>query len=249
MNKGDLVKVIADAAEITNARANDTLNAVLDSIRKSLKKGDKVKIGDQLNHGIAHPRDAISLLGETKGIHRITETLHDIYKNSGITVDRRNVETVVRGMSGFGIIKDEGSHKHMVKGDVVPLSSISSFNQNAGKPLEVNPHDAYGMILHKPIDKFAAGTRIDKNMAMTLAKKHKTITARHDPIDYQRTVIGVNQAPLKSQDWLARLGYRYLKRGLQDGATYGYNTDVHGYHPVPAFVTGQLGDPGDHGQY
>jgi DNA-binding protein HU-beta len=44
MNKGDLVKIIADAAEISNARANDTLNAVLDSIRKSLKKGDKVTL-------------------------------------------------------------------------------------------------------------------------------------------------------------------------------------------------------------
>jgi DNA-binding protein HU-beta len=44
MNKGDLVKVIADAAGVTNAKATDTLNAVLDSIRKTLKKGDKVTL-------------------------------------------------------------------------------------------------------------------------------------------------------------------------------------------------------------
>jgi DNA-binding protein HU-beta len=44
MNKGDLVKVIADAAGVTNAAATDTLNAVLESIRKSLKKGDKVTL-------------------------------------------------------------------------------------------------------------------------------------------------------------------------------------------------------------
>lgn len=44
MNKGDLVKVIADTAGITNASANDTLNAVLESIRKTLKKGDKVTL-------------------------------------------------------------------------------------------------------------------------------------------------------------------------------------------------------------
>jgi DNA-binding protein HU-beta len=44
MNKGDLVKVIADAAGVTNATANDTLSAVLDSIRKTLKKGDKVTL-------------------------------------------------------------------------------------------------------------------------------------------------------------------------------------------------------------
>jgi len=44
MNKGDLVKVIADAAGVTNAKATDTLNAVLESIRKTLKKGDKVTL-------------------------------------------------------------------------------------------------------------------------------------------------------------------------------------------------------------
>lgn len=44
MNKGDLVKVIADAAGVTNATATSTLNAVLDSIRKSLKKEDKVTL-------------------------------------------------------------------------------------------------------------------------------------------------------------------------------------------------------------
>ena len=44
MNKGDLVKVIADAAGVTNATATSTLNAVLESIRKSLKKEDKVTL-------------------------------------------------------------------------------------------------------------------------------------------------------------------------------------------------------------
>lgn len=44
MNKGDLVKVIAEAAGVTNAKATDALNSVLDSIRKTLKKGDKVTL-------------------------------------------------------------------------------------------------------------------------------------------------------------------------------------------------------------
>lgn len=44
MNKGDLVKVIADAAGVTNATATSTLNAILESIRKSLKKEDKVTL-------------------------------------------------------------------------------------------------------------------------------------------------------------------------------------------------------------
>lgn len=44
MNKGDLVKVIADTAGVTNVRATETLNAIIDGIKKSLKKEDKVTL-------------------------------------------------------------------------------------------------------------------------------------------------------------------------------------------------------------
>lgn len=44
MNKGDLIKVIADAAGITKTEATNALNAVVDSITNSLKAGDKVTL-------------------------------------------------------------------------------------------------------------------------------------------------------------------------------------------------------------
>lgn len=44
MNKGDLVKHIADSAGITKAQAADALNAVVDGVQASLKKGDKVSL-------------------------------------------------------------------------------------------------------------------------------------------------------------------------------------------------------------
>jgi hypothetical protein len=48
---------------------------------------------------------------------------------------------------------------------------------------------------------------------------------------------------------MSQLGFRYLKRGLQEGATYGYHSDIHGTAPIPSFVTGQLGDPSESGNY
>lgn len=214
-----------------------------------VKVGDHVKVGDLLNNGIPHPKDAISLLGENKGIHMIVDTLHKIYKESGISTDRRNLETVVRGTTGFGIIKDEGTHKHYVKNDVVPLSSIYAFNQQANKPKKVDLHESFGMILSHNTDGVKAGTVIDSNVIKTLSKKHKQIEAHHEPINYERTMIGVTQAPLKHQDWMSQLGYRYLKRGIQEGAMYGYESDVHGHNPIASFVTGNIADPDEHGRY
>jgi DNA-binding protein HU-beta len=44
MNKGDLIEAIAKGADLSKADADRALNATLDAITKTLKKGDKVTI-------------------------------------------------------------------------------------------------------------------------------------------------------------------------------------------------------------
>ncbi len=41
MNKGDLIKVVADAANITQSQASDAVQSVFESIENTLKKSDK----------------------------------------------------------------------------------------------------------------------------------------------------------------------------------------------------------------
>lgn len=41
MNKGDLIKAVADSANLSQAQASDAVAAVFDSIEKTLKKKDK----------------------------------------------------------------------------------------------------------------------------------------------------------------------------------------------------------------
>lgn len=41
MNKGDLIKVVADSAGITQGQATDAVQSVFDSIEKTLKSKDK----------------------------------------------------------------------------------------------------------------------------------------------------------------------------------------------------------------
>lgn len=44
MNKGDLISKVAENANLTKAQAADAVNCVLDSVRDSLKDGDKAAI-------------------------------------------------------------------------------------------------------------------------------------------------------------------------------------------------------------
>jgi DNA-binding protein HU-beta len=44
VNKSDLIDAIAKSADISKASAGNALNAVIDSIKKALKKGDTVSL-------------------------------------------------------------------------------------------------------------------------------------------------------------------------------------------------------------
>ena len=44
MSKGDLIESVAKSADLSKAKAGEAVNAVLDSITKSLKKGKAVTI-------------------------------------------------------------------------------------------------------------------------------------------------------------------------------------------------------------
>ena len=62
-------------------------------------------------------------------------------------------------------------------------------------------------------------------------KKH----AEHEPI-----LRGINQVPLLMQeDWLARMQFEHLSATVLDGAAQGWESNIHGTHPVPAMVYGK----------
>lgn len=205
-----------------------------------VKHGDDIHKGQPLNYGIPHPKEALEILGPTKGIQLISDNLNDLYKNSDIKMDRRNIETVVRGITGFANIKDEGTHPKFVKGDIIPLSTVEAWNKKANEVHELPIMETHGMILSQDYGEFKKGSQINSSLIAKLKDHHRKLKVTNVPIDYERTLIGVNQAPVKSNDWLSHLSYRYLKRGLQDGALYSTETDIHSTHPIPAFVTGQL---------
>ena len=219
-----------------------------DSGELLVKHGDKVTKGSMLNHGIPHPVEAIDLLGHKEGGQLIVDTLHNLYKSSDISIDRKNIETVVRGLTGFAKISDGGSHPTLTIGDVIGIDKVREFNAGASKPIMVHPHKAYGMILSKPVSGIAAGTKLNAEHLHKL-KHHDEIEASHVPIEYDRTYIGSSQAPTRTGDWLGNLSFRYLKRGLENGAMHASQSDVHGYHPIAPFVTGELQESNHTGRY
>jgi len=55
--------------------------------------------------------------------------------------------------------------------------------------------------------------------------------------------------PLLNPDWLVRLGHRYLKDSLREGAHEAQTSNLHGSHPLPAMIFGADFGEGIDGRY
>jgi DNA-directed RNA polymerase subunit beta' len=64
------------------------------------------------------------------------------------------------------------------------------------------------------------------------------------PVHHEPVLVGVEQIPAFSQNWLARLNYRDLKRTIQEAASSGHRAEIHGTHPIPGIAMGaEFGKP------
>jgi len=117
------------------------------------KSGETVKKGDSLTDGPINPHQLLPLTD----IHRVQNYLTDelynaIYKDE--RVKRRNIETVVRGLTNLTRIKDPGDSDHL-HGDIALRTDIEEHNRN------LTPGEA--PIIHHPIIKGASQTAMDQH--------------------------------------------------------------------------------------
>lgn len=97
---------------------------------------------------------------------------------------------------------------------------------------------------------YIAGDVAPLNKIKTLNKK----LSKADQIQHSPILKGINMFPTaytsgEDADWMARMGYRYILDTLKDGASQGWNSSIHGYHPIPALVYSQEFGKGKDGKY
>jgi len=97
-----------------------------------VKKGDKVVPGQKLNVGIGQPQELL----DVSGPKAVVDEMHSMYKNTGIDIDPKHIETVYRNIMGYGEVTDSGDDYTHLPGDIVPISSINSFNKGAKNKIQ-----------------------------------------------------------------------------------------------------------------
>ena len=230
--------VVVDTATLHIAQGNAPL----------VKVGDQVKRGDAISSGPIKPQELAELKSMDAARDYLTNELQSTYSEQGVDINRKTFETVVKSLTDTSRVLNNPKNAPFIVGDVVSLAAIENYNRNLIK--EQSVEDAEGYTLAKdygPLKKGYELTRRDLNTLKALGVK--TVLVEREEIKHQPFIKGMTEHSLLRKDWMGALGYRNLQKALTEGASQGWQTDVSGYHPVPALAYGVTFGKGKDGKY
>lgn len=233
-----------------------TVNAVkayvMQGLNPTVKVGDSVHAGDVISEGTPKPDEVVQYKGLGAGREYLVSKLGNIYKDSGINVDRRHFEVLAKSTLNHVRIEDvddDDSAEHgLVRGDIIDYNRFR--NIASDKTTHTDIDQAAGKHLGEGALHHLVGTQITQPMISELkaAGFNKIRTAIKAPV-VSPVLSPATRNPLLNPDWLVRLGHRYLKQSLLEGAQKGQTSNIHGTSPVPGLVfSAQFGE-GDDGKY
>lgn len=222
--------IIIDKDGVEEVRYVDPSNEIL------VKPGDKVLMGDPLSSGIPSAHDVLKYKGMKKAQTFLVNHIDEINDKS---LEKRNIETIVRGITNTTRIMDPGS-SNFVSGDVAPLTTVNWMNRNNEK--EVDIADSVGSHLSVATGRFGSGTKITESVADDLGRHGiKRVKITRNPIVHEPflTPAGIGAKARVSEDWVARLAHNRIADVLTEGAAQRWKSNIGDLaHPITEFVIG-----------
>lgn len=204
----------------------------------AVKKGQQVIPGSALSDGIKNPKQVVELQGLGAGRDYLKNTIYQIYKDSGVDIDKRHVELLARNSLNHVRVTESDDNGHFIKGDIVPYNALR----------EHLAHDATTHKLGSGLDgqrlageylHYAAGTPITPEMRENLKRSNiHSVAVTKSTASYEPIMKPLEQVPLLSQDWVQRLAHRRIKDTLMRGAAESWSSEVHGASPYTAMIYG-----------
>lgn len=243
--KGGTVSKIEKAPQGGSyVHVGDVKHYVPPALDVKVKRGMRVEEGDTLSDGIPKPDEVVRHKGLGAGRLHMVNTLHGLYKEQGIDVDKRHLEILAKSQLNHVRVKEE--HPDLLKGDLITYQTYKNTLKKNTKKVPLA--SANGKLLGDDVLHYTAGTRITPviQTALRNAGISSVLVAENAP-DVEFEMSPVSRTPLLNPDWMARLSHRWLKQSLTQGAHFGEQSDIHSTHPVPAYVVGsEFGKKGPH---
>lgn len=212
-----------------------------------VREGQKVNAGDALSDGIPKPDEVVQFKGLGAGRKYLVDRLNDIYQDRGLNIDKRHLELLARSHLNF-VRVDRDPGDRFLPGEIVNYTTLM---RNLADDIETIPvHEAVGKVLAAGALHHVAGTTITPDIAADLTKNRiSTVRVSRKPPTVSFIMRPIVRNPLLNPDWMARLGHQYLRESILEGAHVGQVSNIHGTHPVPAYIYGTEFGKGPKGRY
>jgi hypothetical protein len=209
--------------------------------------GDRVEVGDTLSSGVALPNEVVAHKGLSAGRLHIADTVHNLFTTQGNALDKRHAELLARAHLAYVRVQRDPRGEHAV-GEVVPYDKVRSrFTDRTEK---ISTTSSEGRVLGKYVLHYGPGTEITPQIRDAIKRAGiKTIPVYTGTFRVKPVVKPLTRNPLLDPDWLSKMSFRYLRRALHESAAEGAVSELHGTHPVPAFIHGLEFGEGTQGRY
>lgn len=202
-------------------------------------RGDYLGKGDSISDGVSNPKSITQLKGLGTGRKYLLDTLHGVYADSGVNMDKRHLETLVREDLNYVKVSKSDPNGQYLKHDVVP------YNQVKANVLESSTSQSFdkriiGQTLGEDRLHFTAGTEITPSIYKSLQEdKPKSLMVSSDGPAYAPIMTSLERVPNMSKDIIGRLGHRRLKDTLLEGVARGYETHIKD-SPIADYIFGRF---------
>jgi len=175
--------------------------------------------------------------------------MYQIYKRTGVDMDRRHLELLSRSMLNQVRIEKAPEAFPFKRGEVVNYNSLSTaINKLNAKTTNID--DAEGLTLTENIHAITAGTELSQKIIEQLkregVKEVKVTGSVQTSAIFSPMTRSLNTMEGK---WISKLNHRYISTALRDAAAYNESEDIHGYSPIASYAYGSEFGYGNDGKY
>lgn len=217
-------------------------------LANGIKEGVEVYPGLALSTGVDNMRDMARLRNLGFARSAASENMYNIYKNTGMKLDRRHFELLSRAGNPYVKIVKAPEGSGLLPGDTITYQELVSKAGSLSKRT-VPVRDALGGVLAEGVLDLTVGTEIDIPCQKRLLDNNVPNVSITRGLEVEAVSLPMTRVVNQSGDWLAQLNHRHLKTALKDAASFGKKSDIHGYNPVTAYAYGAEFGHNSEGRY
>ena len=211
-----------------------------------VKEKQELTAGDVITKGIPRPDEVVRYRGIGPGRQYLVDYLQKVYGNSGISIDRRHLETLAKAhLNKVEVLEDPDGE--FLPGDVVDYNRLVHKYGRAGTvPVE----KSVGRVLARGYPDHPENTVVTESMAKEFSNNGLSeLRVRSGGPRVLPVMVSIIRNPLLNPDWLAGVGFRGPKTVLQNAAALYQESPLVTAHPIPAIFRGEVGQTQERGYY